>query len=101
MAGNPGHFAMKFVKLRNRSKPATFVILPQSSNKFCIDSMVCNIKKGTIKVEADETDVAQYIALAFVTTTLYLLVQPRPVELRAAQLQAAKRGPKRVRAIIV
>ncbi len=94
MAGNPGHFAMKFVNLRDRSRPPKFVILPQSSNKFCIDNMVCNIKKGTIKVEADETDVAQYIALAFVTSTLYLLVQPRPLDLRS--IAAVKRGPKRV-----
>ena len=37
-----------------------------------------NLKKGTITVPPDEPEVVQHICLAFVTATLYLLVQPRP-----------------------
>ena len=36
------------------------------------------MKKGTITVPPGETEVVQHISLAFVTATLYLLVQPRP-----------------------
>ena len=76
--GNPGHFAMKFVNLRNRSRQPCFVTIKVPDIKFKIDSLSCDLKKGTIKVNSGETDVAQHIALAFVTSTLYLLVQPRP-----------------------
>ena len=37
-----------------------------------------NLKKGTITVPPGEPEVVQHICLAFVTATLYLLVQPRP-----------------------
>ena len=37
-----------------------------------------NLKKGTITVPPGEAEVVQHISLAFVTATLYLLVQPRP-----------------------
>ena len=40
-----------------------------------------NLKKGTITVPPDEPEVVQHICLAFVTATLYLLVQPRPPRL--------------------
>jgi hypothetical protein len=79
--GDPGHFAMKFINLRNRSRKPCFVLLPRPDNKFRIDNLSCNLKKGTIKVSSNEPDVVQHIALAFVTSTLYLLVQPRPAVL--------------------
>ena len=37
-----------------------------------------NLKKGTITVPPGEGEAVQHISLAFVTATLYLLVQPRP-----------------------
>ena len=37
-----------------------------------------NLKKGTITVPPGEGEVVHNICLAFVTATLYLLVQPRP-----------------------
>mgnify|MGYP001446005631 CR=1 FL=1 len=76
--GNPGHFAMKFVNLRNRERQPSFVTIKVPDIKFKIDSLSCELKKGTIKVNSSEKDVVQHIALAFVTSTLYLLVQPRP-----------------------
>ena len=44
-------------------------------------------------VAPEERDVVQHMALAFVTTTLYLLVQPRPKNLP----KIVKRGDKKVR----
>jgi hypothetical protein len=37
-----------------------------------------NLKKGTMTVPPGESEVVHNICLAFVTATLYLLVQPRP-----------------------
>ena len=69
---------MKFVNLRNRERQPSFVTIKVPDIKFKIDSLSCELKKGTIKVNSSEKDVVQHIALAFVTSTLYLLVQPRP-----------------------
>ena len=54
------------------------VVIKVPDIKFKMHSVSCDLKKGTIKVNTRETDVVQHIALAFVTSTLYLLVQPRP-----------------------
>ena len=93
--GNPGHFAMKFVNLRDRSRKPVFVVLPREGRKytFNIDMLKVNLKKGQVTVAPDERDVVQHMALAFVTCTLYLLVQPRPKNLP----QLTKRGDKKVR----
>ena len=48
-------------------------------------------------VAPEERDVVQHMALAFVTTTLYLLVQPRPKNLP----KIVKRGDKKVRWTII
>ena len=46
--------------------------------EFIFFMLQVNLKKGTITVPPDEPEVVQHICLAFVTATLYLLVQPRP-----------------------
>ena len=63
-----------------------------SSQNFIITLKV-NLKKGQVTVAPEERDVVQHMALAFVTTTLYLLVQPRPKNLP----KIVKRGDKKVR----
>ena len=84
-----GPLAMKFVNLRNRERQPSFVTIKVPDIKFKIDSLSCELKKGTIKVNSSEKDVVQHIALAFVTSTLYLLVQPRPPVIpKGAQAQA-------------
>ena len=95
--GNPGHFAMKFVNLRDRSRKPVFVVLPREGRKynFTIDTLKVNLKKGQVTVAPEEGDMVQHMALAFVTTTLYLLVQPRPKSLP----KLTKRGDKKVRRI--
>ena len=93
--GNPGHFAMKFINLRNRNRKPSFVTITSPDIKFKIDSLSCDLKKGSIKINSNETDAVQHVALAFVTSTLYLLVQPRPPDLPKETL-AEKRGPKKV-----
>ena len=55
-----------------------------------------NLKKGTITVPPDEPEVVQHICLAFVTATLYLLVQPRPPKVEEA---VSKRGQKKVKPV--
>ena len=54
------------------------------------------MKKGTITVPPDEPEVVQHICLAFVTATLYLLVQPRPPKVEEA---VNKRGNKKVKPV--
>jgi hypothetical protein len=59
-----------------------------------------NLKKGTITVPPGEGEVVHNICLAFVTATLYLLVQPRPriIEKVRARARARERVRKMVRA---
>jgi hypothetical protein len=58
-----------------------------------------NLKKGTITVPPGEGEVVHNICLAFVTATLYLLVQPRPriIEKVWARAWARERVRKMVR----
>lgn len=86
---------MKFVNLRNRQRKPSYVSIKVPDIKFNIDTLSCDLKKGLIKVKPGETDVVQHIALAFVTSTLYLLVQPRPPEIPLKLRE--KRGAKTVR----
>ena len=95
--GNPGYFAMKFVNLRNRNRQPTVLVIKHPYVQFKIDSMTCDLKKGVLKVDSNETEVVQHITLAFVTATLYLLVQPRPPVLPPHWDKPwEKRGPKAV-----
>ena len=43
--------------------------------EFTINHVTVDLKKGTIAVRPEETEVVQNIGLAFATATLYLLVQ--------------------------
>ena len=101
MKGNPGYFVMKFFNLRNRTRRSSIVILPKETRGmryryiFNIDTLRVDLRTGRLSVAPDEPDVVQHVALAFVTSTLYLLVQPRPKDVEAAAM-AAKRGTKKV-----
>ena len=89
---------MKFVNLRNRDRQPSFVTIKVPDIKFKIDSLSCDLKKGAIKINSSEKDVVQHIALAFVTSTLYLLVQPRPPIIpKGPQAWAKKPNGKSVR----
>lgn len=105
--GNPGYFAMKFVNLRNRNRQPTVLVIKHPYVQFKIDSMTCDLKKGVLKVDSNETEVVQHITLAFVTATLYLLVQPRPPVLVGSlgnwhsDKPWEKKGPKAVIIIII
>ena len=99
--GNPGHFAMKFINLRSRQgKEASFITLPRdpryySKKKaytFQVGSLKVNLRDGTFTIHPQEKDVVQNTALAFVTATLYLLVQPRPKDLKS--IKDSKDGKK-------
>ena len=104
--GNPGHFAMKFINLRARESKnssvskseASFITLPRdpryySKKKaytFQVGSLKVNLRDGSYTISPHEKEVVQHTALAFVTATLYLLVQPRPKDLKAYEREAAK-----------
>ena len=85
---------MKFVNLRQRNRTPVFVTIRVPDVKINIDNLSFDLRKGNIKIKPGETDVVQHIALAFVTSTLYLLVQPRPPEI--PQKFKEKRGAKMV-----
>ena len=63
--------------------------------RFEIDSLKVNLKSGSFTIEPGEKDVMQMTCLAFVTATLYLLVQPRPKSVADAK-NVNQRGSKRV-----
>lgn len=94
-------FLMQNIDQQTHNCPEVFfvkssiILFPFQDNRkyaFTVDTLKVNLKRGVITVGPEETDVVQHIALAFVTTTLYLLVQPRP---KNPTLQV-KRGEKRV-----
>ena len=104
---------MKFINLRRPGSKPVFVVLPTENRKYTFyinsvkvrtwdsrtwshSSLKVNLKKGTITVPPDEPEVVQHICLAFVTATLYLLVQPRPPKVEEA---VSKRGNKKVKAV--
>ena len=102
---------MKFINLRARESKnssvskseASFITLPRdpryySKKKaytFQVGSLKVNLRDGSYTVSPHEKEVVQHTALAFVTATLYLLVQPRPKDLKAYEREAAK-GNKQV-----
>ena len=63
--------------------------------RFEIDSLKVNLKSGSFTIDPGEKDVMQMTCLAFVTATLYLLVQPRPKSVADAK-NLNQRGSKRV-----
>jgi hypothetical protein len=60
--------------------------------------MQVNLKKGTITVPPGEGEVVHNICLAFVTATLYLLVQPRPRIVEKVRLRGKAKMRERERA---
>ncbi|XP_071745850.1 uncharacterized protein [Lepeophtheirus salmonis] len=90
--GSPGYFALKFVPLRSR-RISSYVNLANANKdySFSIDALKVNLRQGTFSIGPWEPDVVQYTCLAFVVTTLYLLVQPRPKE---SQFGSEKRWEK-------
>ena len=102
---------MKFINLRARESKnssvskseASFITLPRdpryySKKKaytFQVGSLKVNLRDGSYTISPHEKEVVQHTALAFVTATLYLLVQPRPKDLKAYEREAAK-GNKQV-----
>ena len=96
---------MKFVNLRGgKGRETNFITLPRdprthgSQKKaytFQIGNLKVNLRDGTFTIDPREKDVVQNTALAFVTATLYLLVQPRPKDIKAFDANAA-RGKKQV-----
>ena len=93
-----GHFGEKGTIARAKAKfyyPGMAASLQRmvKACKSCLAKITkVNLKKGQVTVAPEERDVVQHMALAFVTTTLYLLVQPRPKNLP----KATKRGDKKV-----
>ena len=79
--GYPGHFKMLYYNLRTK-KLISFSIT--SSNPRIrygdLEDLQVDWDSGNILVKKDSGYIAQNICLAFVTSTLYLLVQPRPEE---------------------
>ena len=102
---------MKFINLRARESKnssvskseASFITLPRdpryySKKKaytFQVGSLKVNLRDGSYTISPHEKEVVQHTALAFVTATLYLLVQPRPKDLKAYEREASK-GNKQV-----
>merc|ERR1719273_656320 len=99
--GNPGYFKMQFLHLRNGL--CDKVVLPQgfssSSRKyrFSINNrkMHVNLDEGTIVISPEaKLEAVQNVALAFVTSMLFLLVQPRPDDTGIEEnLQSLKAHP--------
>merc|ERR1712083_1194670 len=50
-----------------------------------------DLKEGTITVKPEEKDVVQSIALSFVTSILYLMVQPRPKNLEYKRRRSSRK----------
>ena len=77
--GNPGHFKMLYYNLRTK-KHITRRIVSSDTIKCYLDleDVEVDWDSGNILVKKESGYIAQHICLAFVTSTLYLLVQPRP-----------------------
>jgi hypothetical protein len=70
------------------------------SYKFSIWGLTVNLKTGLLRIGPDEKEVVQNVALSFVVSTLYLLVQPRPQDPKVVAQATIKRGPKKVKLIL-
>jgi len=80
-----GYFVMVYHNLR--SGKVEKIKLPTRSGKNILemDSLSADWDYGSILARKKDENVAQNICLAFVTSTLYLLVQPRPDNLEVAE----------------
>ena len=83
--GNPGHFQMLYYNLRTKKLVSTRI---SSNSRKCyvdLEDLQVDWDGGNILVKKSAGHVAQNICLAFVTSTLYLLVQPRPEDIEEAE----------------
>jgi len=91
--GKPGYFMMKFVNLRHPERKSDIIKLPirKDKFKFRINNTKVDLKEGIITVKPEEKDVVQSIALSFVTSILYLMVQPRPKNLEYKRRRSSRK----------
>ena len=80
--GEPGYFSMVCYNLRTGDVQRTRLSWRLSVE---LPGLSVDWDSGLILVTRDNQDVAQSICLAFVTSTLYLLVQPRPEDVEQAE----------------
>ena len=80
--GDPGYFSMICLYLRTG---AVERVKLQSRLFVDLQGLSVDWDSGQILVTRDNHNVAQTICLAFVTSTLYLLVQPRPEDVEDAE----------------
>ena len=78
--GNPGHFLMHFLNLRTGLVRKVKLSGNSSSQLVDLEYVVMDWNSGHILIKREDGCVAQNMCLAFVTSTLYLLVQPRYIQ---------------------
>ena len=84
--GDHGHFKMVFFNLRTGNAQAIRLpTLSSGSMRMEAGQLKADWDGGKLLVKADGNEIAQNVALAFATSTLYLLVQPRPEDVDAAK----------------
>ena len=84
--GDHGHFKMVFLNLR--TDEAEVIRLPNlasGSMRMEAGQLKADWDDGKLLVRERGNKTAQHVALAFATSTLYLLVQPRPEDLDKAK----------------
>ena len=82
---NHGHFLMHFLNLRTGKVNKVKLNSNSYRNFVEMDGLQVDWDGGNILVKKGDGDIAQRICLAFVTSTLYLLVQPRPEDIEEAE----------------
>ena len=83
--GNHGYFIMRFYNLRTGNVKTVRLTSKAYKHLVDLDDVVVDWDSGNILVRKSSGHVAQNMCLAFVTSTLYLLVQPRPEEVEEAE----------------
>ena len=89
-AGDHGYFLMHFFNLRTGGVKQVKVSSRAYKHLVDLDEVVMDWDSGNILVRKRSGDIAQLMCLAFVTSTLYLLVQPRPEDIDEAETQWTK-----------
>ena len=82
---NHGHFLMHFLNLRTGQVSKMKLNSSSYRNFVDMDGLQVDWDGGNILVKKGAGDIAQRICLAFITSTLYLLVQPRPEDIEEAE----------------
>ena len=79
--GDPGHFKMLYYNLRTKRLVSFSITSSNTRIRYGdLEDLQVDWDSGNILVKKNSGYIAQNICLAFVTSTLYLLVQPRPEE---------------------